>query len=347
MCQKGIALGLLLVAVLATTAKSQPVDRAQRVYAGKIDTVVLITAGKSRGSGFLIGPHFIVTNEHVVKDHAHVDVYFPVPSRSGDYVNDLRFYLQRKDVLRTLGYHVRGSVIVKDKEYDLAIVLIDSDSSGMESVEVAACRIDQNVHILGNPKKLGLWRWTGGRVIDCRDDEIIIEANVYHGNSGGPVLDDDGRVVGVIVRSALHMEASAIPIVRVRDLVEEIIRREELGQQVIELVSFQTKTEFPVTYGFRCHDSSEWDWYTVNVRETKVHWCYRGTLSIDVHPSVIFHFNLDGSEIRFREASLESNWQFTLLDSIREDEDFLTSSAREYHFLYDTQGKEIYLTAPP
>ena len=364
---------LIVVAVVATTMMSCATTESgagalttknSEVYSGAIDAVVWIVAGDSRGTGFLLFPHFIITNKHVVGDHDRVDLFFPAYShKSNDYIRYRAFYQKNMDTLEELGIHIQGRVIATDKDYDLALILIDPKVE-RSAPKWGSCDTGQNVHIIGNPSGVvtdshgnleswGLWRWEGGRIAQCEEDKVLIETNVYRGNSGGPVLDDKGHVIGVMRRYPYpeeevfspdsHMAAFAIPIFRVQGLFDDLLSRMEEVQQIVEVVSFGNRTHFPINYEFRCSDKDRWKHDTVDRGMRNVHWCYHRSLKVmglELSPSVKFDYDAREKE-EYRVQKLESDWQFTVLELFEDEVD--ADDSREYSFFYDPQTESLYL----
>ncbi len=50
------------------------------------------------------------------------------------------------------------------------------------------------------------------RIPKRQRDYLHIQSDVFGGNSGGPVLNKKGILIGIVVRSDKHMNALAIPV---------------------------------------------------------------------------------------------------------------------------------------
>lgn len=135
------------------------------------------------GSGFIIDPSgYIVTNNHVVDGAEEVAVILDDGTRY-----DAQF---------------RGA----DPKTDLALLKIDADEPlpFVEFGDSENSRVGDWIVAIGNPFGLGGTATTGiisarGRDIQSGpfDDFIQIDAPINRGNSGGPLFDTQGRVIGV------------------------------------------------------------------------------------------------------------------------------------------------------
>lgn len=149
-------------------------------------------AWKSTGSGFVVSTDgYIVTNHHVVDGANEMEVDL---IRDGNVVS------------------YQCEVILKDEKSDLAVIKIKDESfknfkSIPYSIQTKLEEVGTNVYALGYPFAMSTLgnelKYTEGS-INARtgmDGNILayqVSAPVQPGNSGGPLLDYDGNVIGVI-----------------------------------------------------------------------------------------------------------------------------------------------------
>jgi len=179
------------------------------------------------GSGFIVDADgYIVTNNHVVADADSVTV---------------RLYDQRE---------FEAEVVGVDEKTDIALLKVDADNLTSATLgDSNVTRVGDWVVAIGNPFGLGGTATAGivsARGRDIRsgpyDDFMQIDAPINHGNSGGPVFNTAGEVVGV--NTAIYSPNGgsvgigfAIPVNQVRNIVEELrdngsIDRGWLGVQI-------------------------------------------------------------------------------------------------------------------
>lgn len=133
---------------------------------------------QSLGSGFLVSPNIVATNYHVIEN-----------SYSG-YVK-----LVNQDTL----YEIEG-VVGYDVQKDLALIKISNNIGKEVSYKSSSVDIGQKIFAIGNP--LGLeGTISDGIVSGLRNVDGVnllqISAPISPGNSGGPVVDENGDVIGV------------------------------------------------------------------------------------------------------------------------------------------------------
>jgi S1-C subfamily serine protease len=170
-------------AVTAPVAFSAPEAREPRsledVVGRASAAVVAIETPSGRGTGFFVTADLLVTNAHVVQGHSFVTVRL-----AG-------------------GRTTPGRVERSAPDVDLATVRASAKADEMQILQLGAAgrvRPGQEVLAIGSP--LGLQNTvTRGIVSAIRDaggvQLIQTDAAINPGNSGGPLIDRDGRVIGV------------------------------------------------------------------------------------------------------------------------------------------------------
>jgi putative serine protease PepD len=181
----------------ADTGISRPVAQttdstAKSVYDDAKDAVAYISAetgqGTATGSGFVVSSDGkIITNEHVVDGATSVTVK-----------------------LGTDGKEQTAQVLGADASKDLALLKVDAGSAKLHALsfgDSSSLQVGDNVYAIGNPYGLDHTLTSGivsalDRDIQAPDGTPIAgaiqtDAALNPGNSGGPLLDASGKVVGV------------------------------------------------------------------------------------------------------------------------------------------------------
>ena len=157
----------------------------------------VLSRQKSTASGVIIsGDGFIVTNAHVVRGGRRIQVRFPATRQE---------LVGRRSAVKPEGRTLDAKVIGMDTESDLALLKVDASSlPHLPLGNSDTLRQGQLVMAFGNPLglegsvSLGIISSTA-RQIKPDDAMIYIQtdAPINPGNSGGPLIDSEGRVVGI------------------------------------------------------------------------------------------------------------------------------------------------------
>ena len=205
-----------------------PKSTADQVYDNAIRSVMwIVNPGIGEGSGVLFDKKFrlAVTNAHVIGTQNTIDVYFPAPDENGELIKDRNFYLTNNGVLKRLGYYTKGHVVARNEKTDLAIIRLDGLPETAREIDwnstTPSTKAGDLVYILGNPSGQDLWRWTLGEFLKDHGDFLHIQSDVFGGNSGGPVLNKQGVLLGIVARSDRHMNALAIPVRHISGLLSK------------------------------------------------------------------------------------------------------------------------------
>ena len=185
-------------------------DAGANLYEKVVDSVLQIRwyintpMGRSicSGSGYLITEDgYAVTNTHVVVD----DKYKPA-SELEIIVSDQTV----KAKVVCLGDNKGGD----GNGEDLAIIKLDKVPRGAKAVTFEnydKVKNGQKIYILGNPAGMGM-SITSGIVSDRLRDafgkpRMLTDCTVNGGNSGGPVFNEAGNVIGTVVAKINNREA--------------------------------------------------------------------------------------------------------------------------------------------
>lgn len=169
------------------------------------ESIFVIYSGESLGSGFAIGKNCIVTNAHVIENVKDVSVV-----TYGD-----------------AEYH--ASVYDINHDEDIAVLIVENATFPYLSVsDLSTMKTGDDVYAIGAPKGMAYTLTKGGvsakeRIIG-NQSYIQIDAPINEGNSGGPLLNDAGEVLGM---NTLKMSDSeglglAIPMTRICNYLKSI-----------------------------------------------------------------------------------------------------------------------------
>jgi S1-C subfamily serine protease len=155
-------------------------------------STVKIEQGHGHGSGVHIGRGMIMTAAHVVADATDVEI--------------------KTD----LGKSMNGKVVWVSKDYDVAMISTDADHLSASRLSCQPLSVGQSVKAEGNPGILDFMS-SWGRIAsqeaprgDWRSS-VIVDITIAPGSSGGPLFDDQHRVVGIVVGAALTQVYGPVP----------------------------------------------------------------------------------------------------------------------------------------
>jgi S1-C subfamily serine protease len=161
------------------------------------------------GTGFFVSASGqVVTNEHVVEGCSEVMLQGGVPLS-------------------------KGRVTATDKTYDLALIEAEEKPRRfaiLRHPDVSRIRVGEPVLVMGYPLdsfKTAQYQLAAAKVVGVKgpQDEpfwLQFSDSVQHGNSGGPLLDSNGNVAGVVVgkmqRTLIHPQTGERKLVNHSDI---------------------------------------------------------------------------------------------------------------------------------
>lgn len=152
-----------------------------------------LKGAKSSGSGFFVGIQgYFITNAHVVDDSDRVSIYYG-------------------------GKMLNAEVVKVSKVVDLAILKVPQSVIGLE-ISSEEPQPGNDVFAIGYPQpalqgleaKVTKGVISSSKGLDDDDTRFQIDAAVQPGNSGGPLCDSSGRVVGVVVAGLNQIAVASV-----------------------------------------------------------------------------------------------------------------------------------------
>ena len=172
----------LILAGCALTSKAA--FSPEEIYSKVSDSVLTIQVANSANehfiaSGFLaLRPGLAVTAWHVVHDATNVVAW-----------------TSNHKYIRVLG------LVAKDELHDLAVLAVENSASSQTTLTAEAPRVGSRAYVFGAPRGLD-FSITDGLVSQIRmiDDvkQYQLSCPISPGNSGGPVVNDRGEIIGVV-----------------------------------------------------------------------------------------------------------------------------------------------------
>ncbi|PSJ46698.1 serine endoprotease DegQ [Zobellella endophytica] len=195
------------------------------------------------GSGVIIdaGKGYVITNNHVIED--------------------------ADKILITLidGQEYEAELIGADKQSDIALLQVEA--KGLVEIEFAdsdRLKVGDFAIAIGNPFGLGQTVTSGiisalgrsGLNVENLENFIQTDAAINSGNSGGALLDLDGRLIGI--NTAILGPGGgnigigfAIPANMVKNLADQILEYGEVRRGVLGVMGGELTSELARTFGYR------------------------------------------------------------------------------------------------
>lgn len=214
---------LLFCATVAASADTQGADGGDVIYADISPSVVLIRASvehpdgtlqSESGTGFVVsGDGLVVTASHVIPDTAPGDHLIIGGSLGPD---------------TTTAPTLQLKLVTRSGKVDAATMRFVHPPANLRAVGLRSAppKPGEPLFVLGYPLGLPQTHILDGTVSSLDHDDITTNALVNKGNSGGPVLDKHGCVIGVIYSGIESNEGGAVsgikfavPLSSIRDLL--------------------------------------------------------------------------------------------------------------------------------
>jgi S1-C subfamily serine protease len=206
---------------------------------------VSLPAGRALGSGFVVDKAgHIVTNYHVIRG-----------------ADEIRVGFSNRDSLE-------AELVGSDQSTDLAVLRVDASATALTPLPLGdsdKVHVGDPVVAIGNP--FGLDRTVTAGIVSALqrlitapnqftiDHVIQTDAPINHGNSGGPLLNDRGQVIGVNTQIETGGVAGgnvgigfAVPSNTVKDVVAQILRTGRVDHAYLGIFGQAVTSEVADTY---------------------------------------------------------------------------------------------------
>ena len=209
------------------------------------DAIVPTTAPRALGSGFVVDKAGrIVTNYHVVEG-----------------ADEIRVSFSNRDT-------VEAELVGTDPSTDLALLQVEVDASGLTPLPLgnsSNARVGDDVVAIGNP--FGLDRTVTAGIVSALqrqirapnrffiDHVIQTDAPINQGNSGGPLLNMRGEVIGVNTQIETGSIGTgnvgigfAVPSNTVKDVVAQLLRTGRVDHAYLGISGHPVNADLAETY---------------------------------------------------------------------------------------------------
>ncbi len=235
-------------------------DAVEKIY----DSVVIVKNYQKNklyatGTGFVYkysdGKYYFITNYHVIENGDSIGIVF------------------------TNGAEVTVAVENGDKYADIAVLSYVSDNEYpvAEIGSSADMRVGDTVFAIGAPLDSAVYSWSVTRgTLSGKDREVEVSTNnsnssdwimqvlqtdaaINHGNSGGPLCNSNGQVIGVtnmkLVTDGVEGMGFAIPIEEASRYAEAVINGEDVSRPLIGLSMLDASNViYARSYGIEARD---------------------------------------------------------------------------------------------
>lgn len=237
MKQTLVIVGLLLMGEMAEAKELNP----REIYEQTSPAVVMVMGHPETGKSGSGGTGSIIHSDGLVLTNAHVII----EEKTGKPYSRLSVFLKPArvtgDSKADLSRMLRARVVAYSSPLDLALLKLEDVSGPLPTIDLNESdrtRIGDRVVAIGHPEQGGLWSLTTG-VISAEVDNFNgvkgkhvyqTETGLNRGNSGGPLVDSEGHMVGVNTAIA-RVAADGLPITSISFSLKSTVAKQWLREQ--------------------------------------------------------------------------------------------------------------------
>jgi S1-C subfamily serine protease len=189
---------LLLAFVLFTVVSLRTTALEHSSLTKAIQSTVVVQTDKGDyGAGFFVKPRLVLTNSHVVLTPGVQTITITLNNES----------------------ECQGKLGYRDEGLDLALVSVDCAGEPLKPATTA--QLGDTAYAIGHPQMIP-FVVTRGIVSRYIDKWVFSDVTISVGSSGGPLVDDQGNVLGVITK--LHQETRLALAIQTSSIRQFLIR---------------------------------------------------------------------------------------------------------------------------
>ena len=213
----------------------------REIYEQTSPAVVMVMGHSDSGKGGSGGTGSIIQSDGLVLTNAHV----VIEERTGKPYPRLSVYLKPARVTGEakvdLARMAKARIVAYSTPLDLALLKLENVTGSLPTIELSdsdRTRIGDRVVAIGHPEQGGLWTLTTG-VISAEVDNFNgikgkhvfqTETGLNRGNSGGPLVDGDGHMIGVNTAIA-RVAPDGLPITSISFSLKSSVAKQWLREQ--------------------------------------------------------------------------------------------------------------------
>ena len=216
------------IAQLSTPADAMPIpDIVTKVSPSVVGISCILAQGTATGTGIIMSKDgYIITNAHVVDGAKTVSVLLPK-----SYAKDSN--VKEEDLT------YKAVIVGKDTQTDIAVLKIDAkDLTACEFGKSSEIRVGEVSIVIGNPLGFSLANSVTSGIISAKDRVLQIQdrtmtliqtdASINNGNSGGPLINAYGQVIGITSAKVSNTYGEglgfAIPIDEAMPIIQSLMK---------------------------------------------------------------------------------------------------------------------------
>ena len=218
------------IAQLSTPADAMSIpDIVTKVSPSVVGISCILSNGTATGTGIVMSKDgYIITNAHVVDGAKTVSVLLPKSYAKDSSVKE-----------EDLTY--KATIVGKDTQTDIAVLKIDAKDKELTACEFgksSEIRVGEVSIVIGNPLGFSLANSVTSGIISAKDRVLQIQdrtmtliqtdASINNGNSGGPLINAYGQVIGITSAKVSNTYGEglgfAIPIDEAMPIIQSLMK---------------------------------------------------------------------------------------------------------------------------